>query len=154
MVCSVCESNGHQPVNNTKNNPPFPFQRSYNIGLNVVLVSQPHILSDTAVGKIGRFCLFFFAKFIFYICRKPAKFIWCGLEGFYPLKIAVKVTLGVFQNLLSNSVNSKQLFLWCERAGSSNGPSRLTELLSKFLPPHIGGRHPILYFQHPENTKL
>ena len=56
--------------------------------------------------KLADFAHFFSQKNFFYICGKPAKFGWCGLEGFYPLKIAVKVTLGVFQNLLSNSVNS------------------------------------------------
>ena len=33
----------------------------------------------------------FFAKCIFYICDEAAKFVWCGLEGFYPSKTARKV---------------------------------------------------------------
>ena len=63
-----------------ENNLPFLFQRSYNISLNVVLVSQPHILSDTAVGKIGRFCLFFFLQNLSFILFGV---VW---KGFTPSK--------------------------------------------------------------------
>ena len=72
-----------------------------------------------------------------YICDEAAKFVWCGLEGFYPPKTAGKVDPSVFQDLLSNSVNLKAFsiidLIWCDRAGSSNGPSRFTELLSDFI---------------------
>ena len=54
----------------------------------------------------------FFAKYIFYICDEAAKFVWCGLEAFYPPKQRGKLTLGVFQDLLSNSVNFESLFYY------------------------------------------
>jgi len=48
------------------------------------------------------------------------------------------LTLGVFQNLLGNSVNSESLkassfldLFWCERVGSSNEPLKFAEFLSK-----------------------
>lgn len=83
-----------------------------------------------------------FAQFLqnvsFIYVMKPQICLMWFWRGFTPNKQPWKLTLGVFQNFLSYSVNSKSLkasyfldLLFCERVGSSNGPSRFAEFLSK-----------------------
>ena len=68
------------------------------------------MVSDPAVDTIGRFCSFFLQNVSFIYVTKPQNLFGVVWMGFNPLKPARKLTLGVFQNLLSNSVNSASLF--------------------------------------------
>ena len=49
---------------------------------------------DPAVDRIGRFGPIFLQNVSYiYVCDEAAKFVWCGLEGFYHTKTAGKVDL-------------------------------------------------------------
>ena len=87
----------------------FVFQRSKTEGWPFFrsahpLVSNPAIWTGTG---IGRFCPILL-KNVPIMWDEAAKFVWCGLEGFYPPKKDRKIWaclgfLNVFQNLLSSS---------------------------------------------------
>ena len=74
------------------------------------LYSRLYIVSDPAVDRIGRFCSIFLQNVSFIYVTKPQKLFGVVWMGFTPLKQPRKLTLGVLQNLLSNSVNSASLF--------------------------------------------
>ena len=62
------------------------------------------------MDTIGRFCSIFLQNVSFIYVTKPQNFFGVVWRRFTPLKQPRKLILGVFQNLLSNSVNSESLF--------------------------------------------
>ena len=74
------------------------------------LYSRLQIVSDLAVDIIGRFCPIFLQNVSFIYVTKLQNLFGVVWRVFTPLKQPGKLTLGIFQNLLSNSVNSESLF--------------------------------------------
>ena len=74
------------------------------------LYSRLQIVSDLAVDIIGRFCPIFLQNVSFIYVTKLQNLSGVVWRVFTPLKQPGKLTLGIFQNLLSNSVNSESLF--------------------------------------------
>ena len=62
------------------------------------------------MDTIGRFCPIFLQNVSFIYVTKPQNLFGVVWRRFTPLKQPRKLTLGVLQNLLSNSVNSASLF--------------------------------------------
>ena len=60
--------------------------------------------------ELADFAQFFLQNVSFIYVTKPQNLFGVVWMGFTPLKQPRKLTLGVFQNLLSNSVNSESLF--------------------------------------------
>ena len=67
------------------------------------------VVEELYLGGIRLKLTLFFAKCIFYICDE-ANFINVVWRGFIPQKLPEKLTEGVLQILLSNSVNFVSLF--------------------------------------------
>ena len=76
------------------------------------LYSRVQIVSDLAVDTIGRFCPFFLQNVSFIYVTKPQNLSGVVWRRFTPQKQPGKLTLGVFQDLLSNSVNFESLFYY------------------------------------------